>query len=55
MLKSINRLKKRKEFGYIYKHGESVYTKNLVLMHTFNKFKKTSSKSNLFVKNGQVT
>jgi len=40
MLKSVNRLKKRKEFGYIYKHGESLYTKNLVLMHTVNKYKK---------------
>ncbi len=40
MLRNENRLKKRKEFGYIYKHGESLYTKNLVLMHTVNKFKK---------------
>ena len=40
MLASENRLKKRKDFGYIYKNGESVYSKNFVLMHTVNKFKK---------------
>ena len=40
MLASENRLKKRKDFGYIYKNGESVYSKNFVIMHTINKFKK---------------
>lgn len=31
MLNKINRLKKRKEFGYIYKHGNIKYSKNLKL------------------------
>ena len=40
MLANENRLKKRKEFGYIYKNGESQYSKHMVVMHTVNKFKK---------------
>ncbi len=38
MLKSENRIKKRKEFGYIYKHGLGVYSPNLVIMYTDNKY-----------------
>ncbi len=40
MLDKANRLKKRKEFGYIYRNGESVYGKYVVACYTFNKFRK---------------
>ncbi len=40
MLDSANRLKKRKEFGYIYKNGESQYSRHIVIMHTVNKYRK---------------
>ena len=39
MLKKINRLKKRKEFGYIYKHGNVKYSKNLKLYQIQSKNK----------------
>ncbi len=41
MLQQANRLKKRKEFGYIYRNGTALYSKDLVVMYTTNKFKRT--------------
>lgn len=39
MLKQNNRLKKRKEFGYIYKHGNVKYSKNLKIYYITSKNK----------------
>lgn len=39
MLVRENRLTKRKEFGYIYKKGKSVYSKHLMLVYVPTKFK----------------
>ena len=39
MLNKVNRLKKRKEFGYIYKNGEIKYGKNMKLYFTTSKQK----------------
>ena len=39
MLVKENRLTKRKEFGYIYKKGRSVYSKHLMLVYVPTKFK----------------
>lgn len=36
MLSSENRLKKRKEFGYIYKKGKAVYSQNLNIIYVDN-------------------
>jgi len=33
MLSNENRLKKRKEFGFIYKNGKTVYSKNLNIIY----------------------
>ena len=33
MLKSVNRLKKRKEFAYLYNHGKASHTSNLSLVY----------------------
>ena len=38
MLKKENRLKKRKEFKYIYKKGSKVYSKNTTLIKIDSKF-----------------
>ncbi len=38
MLKAQNRLKKRKEFAYIYRKGERFYTTNLTLIKIYSKF-----------------
>lgn len=38
MLKTQNRLKKRKEFAYIYRKGERVYSNHLTLIKIFSKF-----------------
>ena len=40
MLKEKNRIKKRKEFGYIHKHGDTAFGKNIIVLYTYNKFKK---------------
>lgn len=40
MLKCENRLKKRKEFGYIYKNGACLHSKYLTLLYTPSKLKK---------------
>ena len=40
MLKEQNRIKKRKEFGYIHKNGNPIFGTNMVLLFTENKFKK---------------
>lgn len=40
MLKEKNRIKKRKEFGYIHKHGDTSFGKNIIVLYTYNKFKK---------------
>lgn len=39
MLEKENRLKKRKEFGYIYKKGKTVYSKYLMLVYVSTKLK----------------
>ena len=39
-MKKENRLKKRKEFAYIFKKGESVSSKFVVLVYTSSKLKK---------------
>ena len=39
MLQNANRIKKRKEFGYIYKNGDTVFSKNFTMLYTSNKFK----------------
>lgn len=39
MLVKENRLTKRKEFGYIYKKGKSVYSKHLMLVYVPTKLK----------------
>lgn len=39
MLKEINRLTKRKEFGYIYKHGKYSFNNYLTLMYVQTKLK----------------
>ncbi len=39
MLQKENRLTKRKEFGYIYKKGKSVYSKYLMLVYVPTKLK----------------
>ena len=39
MLVKENRLTKRKEFGYIYKKGRSVYSKHLMLVYVPTKLK----------------
>ncbi len=39
MLKQVNRLTKRKEFGYIYKHGKYAYNKYLTLIYAPTKLK----------------
>ena len=33
MLSSVNRLKKRKEFAYLYNHGNAKHTDNLTLVY----------------------
>ncbi|MBO7218632.1 MAG: ribonuclease P protein component [Clostridia bacterium] len=40
MLRCENRLKKRKEFGYIYKNGSCVHSRYLTLLYTASKLKK---------------
>ena len=40
MLNKENRLKKRKEFGYIYKNGACVHGKYLTLLYTPSKLKR---------------
>ena len=40
MLREQNRIKKRKEFGYIHKHGDPVFGTNIILLYTNNNFKK---------------
>lgn len=40
MLKKVNRLTKRKEFGYIYKHGKYSYNNYLTLIYVPTKLKK---------------
>ena len=40
MLRCENRLKKRKEFGYIYKNGACIHSKYLTLLYTPSKLKK---------------
>ena len=40
MLNRENRLKKRKEFGYIYKNGACVHSKYLTLLYTPSKLKR---------------
>ncbi|MDY5041354.1 MAG: ribonuclease P protein component [Eubacteriales bacterium] len=39
MLNEVNRLTKRKEFGYIYKHGKYCYNNYLTLMYVPTKLK----------------
>ena len=41
MLNKENRLKKRKEFGYIYNNGDYTYSKSLTLLYTENRQKRT--------------
>jgi len=38
MLKAKNRLKKRKEFAYIYQKGEKYYTNNINLFKVYSKY-----------------
>lgn len=38
-MKTENRLKKRKQFNWIFKNGKSVYSKDLVLVYTQSKTK----------------
>ena len=38
MLKEKNRIKKRKDFRYIHKNGQPIFSKNLVVLYTDNKF-----------------
>lgn len=38
-MKKINRIKKRKEFNYIFKNGKSISSKNIVLIYTPSKLK----------------
>lgn len=40
MLNKENRLKKRKEFGYIYKNGACIHGKYLTLLYTHSKLKR---------------
>ena len=39
MLKQDNRLTKRKEFGYVYKHGKYAYNNYLTLIYVPSKLK----------------
>lgn len=39
MLKQANRLTKRKEFGYVYKHGKYAYNNHLTLIYVPSKLK----------------
>lgn len=49
MLKKENRLKKRKEFKYIYRKGTKIYSKNLVLIKLDSKY--TNAKIGFSVSN----
>ena len=39
MLKSVNRLKKRKEFNYLYNNGTAKHTKNITLVYNPTKYR----------------
>ena len=41
MLKSENRLKKRKEFAYLYNHGDAKHTTNLTIVYHSTKYRTT--------------
>jgi ribonuclease P protein component len=41
MLKSENRLRKRKEFAYLYNHGDAKHTTNLTIVYHSTKYRTT--------------